>query len=171
MSLILPGLIVGGFHESFDRDLLTTHNVTHILNVATECNVTERVGLIYAKVDMPDDCPSTDISVAFSKCMDFIIAAHQKKSCVFVHCLEGVSRSVCVTLCYMVQHVGWKFEHALMHIRSRRPHVDPFPKYIAQTRNYLVQKREESNRSLIITIDHDNPVEQNALSQDATKTI
>jgi protein-tyrosine phosphatase len=143
MSLILPGLIVGGFHESFDRDFLTAHSVTHILNVATECNVAERVRLIYFKVDLPDDCPSTDISVVFSECMDFILAAHKIGGCVFVHCLEGVSRSVCVTLCYMVLHVGWRFDQALAHVRAQRPHIDPFPRYLADTRNYCRVNEEK----------------------------
>ena len=70
--------------------------------------------------------------------MDFIVNAH-KMGGVFVHCLEGVSRSICVVLCYLVQHNGWIFENALMHMRSLRPHIDIFPKYLEDTRNYLLK--------------------------------
>jgi protein-tyrosine phosphatase len=141
MSVILPNLILGGFHESFDHDLLTRHRVTHILNVATELNVSERVGRVYAKHAVPDDCLDSDISLIMEPCMDFIKAAHSEGGHVFVHCLEGVSRSACVVLCYLVKHIGWKLDEAMAHLRDRRHCVDPFPSYMEQTRRHLARNQ------------------------------
>jgi dual specificity phosphatase 12 len=135
MSQILPNLILGSFEESFNSPLLV--DVTHVLNVASECYVSERVGKIYKKVAVPDDCPSADITTIFPLCIDFIVTAHETNGCVFVHCLEGVSRSVCVVLCYLVQHQGWTTAHALEHLSLCRPHIDPFPIYLTQTTNHL----------------------------------
>ena len=72
MSLILPGLVLASFEEFFDRRLMAQHGVTHIPNVATECEVSGRVGLSYAKHGVADDCPASDITGVMVVCMDFI---------------------------------------------------------------------------------------------------
>ncbi len=69
--------------------------------------------------------------------MAFIRAAHDAGGCVFVHCLEGVSRSACVVLCYLVLHRSWSVEDARAHLAACRPCLDPFPLYLEQTRRYL----------------------------------
>ena len=136
MYLILPRLLLGSFEESFDKALLTDHRVTHILNVADECNVSERVNRSYAKHGVPDDCNESDLSVILDACREFIRDAHCVDGCVFVHCLEGVNRSACVVLAYMVCDLGWGACSALAHLRTCRPIVDPFPRYLAQTLLY-----------------------------------
>lgn len=137
MTLILPGLVLGSFQESFDRSILAKHNATHILNVAEECNVSHRIGLEYIKIGMPDDCLSFDMSGVLGNCINYIYHAHQTGGCVFVHCLEGVSRSACVVLCYMVVYKGWCMDDAYAHMLACRPVIDPFPEYLAQTCKYL----------------------------------
>lgn len=133
MSLIIDGLVLGGLHESFDRDLLVKYHVTHVLNVASECNIKSRVDLVYAKYGVPDDCHLTDICTILGSCMDFMCEAQKNGGCVFVHCLEGVSRSVCVVLCYLVKIEGWCHRDALKYLESCRSHIDPFPQYLEQT--------------------------------------
>ena len=137
MSVIVPGgLSLGSFEESFDQALLRDHGITHILNVADECNVSERVNRVYAKHGVPDDCADTDVRTVLSQCRQFIRQAREDDGCVFVHCLEGVSRSACVILAYMVCDLHWDARAALAHIRACRPIVDPFPQYLSQTLAY-----------------------------------
>lgn len=81
MSLIVPNLILGGFDESFDQDLLAHHDVTHILNVASECNVLERVGRAYAKHSVPDDCLDADSTHAW---LSFVLHMLQTNACWFI---------------------------------------------------------------------------------------
>jgi protein-tyrosine phosphatase len=134
MSVVLPGLILGGFEESFDRSILERHGVTHVLNVAEECEVSQRVGLCYGKYGVPDDDPEADITAILDGCMDFMQSSTRLQGgCVFVHCLEGVSRSVCVVLCYMVLRLGWCPVKAMARLRSCRPAVDPYKPYLNQT--------------------------------------
>lgn len=103
-TLVLPGLYVSGFEESFR----CPDSVTHVLNVAAECEVSERVGRTYLACGVPDDCPDTDIRTILPPCIDFIHAAHAAGGTVLVHCLEGISRSVCVVVAYMVAALGWE---------------------------------------------------------------
>lgn len=139
MSLIVPNLIVGSFEESFDRSILKQYTVTHILNVATECEVSDRVDLVYAKYAIEDDCPdeSADITKIMDDCMRFIKNAHDVGGCVFVHCLEGKSRSVCVVLAYMCKHLMWNWNDAYLHMERNRPQMDIYMKYFYATKLWL----------------------------------
>jgi protein-tyrosine phosphatase len=129
MSVIIPGrLLLGGVDESFDRAVLSRNRVTHVLNVASELdNIKTRVGLVYAMCGVPDDCPVSDMRSILSPSMDFLDAAlRETGACVLVHCLEGVSRSVCVVLAYLVTtQVFADPDAALYHLQRCRPQVDP----------------------------------------------
>lgn len=136
MSYVIDNIVVGSFQESFDYNILEKWNVTHILNVATELNVNERVERSYVKHAVPDDCPDTDITTIFDACIQYIDSAHKAHGCVFVHCLEGKSRSVCVVLAYLVTKRHWSFDAVLSSIMMHRPQIDPYPIYLDQTRAY-----------------------------------
>jgi protein-tyrosine phosphatase len=142
MSLVIPGLILGSLQESFDRTILSKYKVTHILNVASECNITNRIDLIYDKFGVPDDCHLSDISTILYPCLEFIHNARTNGGCVLVHCLEGVSRSVCVVLAYLVKKEGWVPEVALEHLAKCRPNMDPFPLYLRQTLSFFDRQTE-----------------------------
>ncbi len=90
MSLVAPNLIVGSFEESFNQDFLNKNNVTHILNVATEMDVVERVNRFYLKCGVADDDPNCDISSIFTEAHAYITSAMADGRCVFVHCFQFV---------------------------------------------------------------------------------
>lgn len=129
------GLVVAGFQESYDPDVID--GVTHILNVAAECNVRERVGRVYAKIAIRDDDESENIARILPDCVLFITSAHEAGGIVLVHCLEGVSRSACVAIAYLCVRDGMSYDDALLQLRQVRPQVDPFPTYAEQTRVWL----------------------------------
>lgn len=135
MSLIVDNLIVASFEESFDEDLLASHKVTHVLNVASECEVCNegRQNLIYAKHAIGDDDADASMIDILSACMSFLDGANVT----IVHCLEGKSRSVCVVLAYMCLRLGWQWDDALAHVRGVRPCISPFPKYLRETRAFV----------------------------------
>ena len=131
----MNNVIVASFEESFNAHILNLHNVTHVLNVATECNVKSRVDLVYAKYSIHDDTNSSMLQI-LKECMLFL----DKLTCentVIVHCMEGKSRSVCIVLAYMCTRLNWKWDNALAHIHMIRPCIDPFPKYFEETRLFV----------------------------------
>jgi protein-tyrosine phosphatase len=103
-----------------------------------ECkNVSQRIELNYSKFAIEDDCIESDITTIFEQCIQYIKSAHENNGVVFVHCLEGVSRSVCVVLCYMVKVLKYSFKDSCEIIRNARPQIDPFPIYVQQNLKYL----------------------------------
>lgn len=137
MTLVAPGLLVGSLDECFDRKILTTYRVTHILNVASELNFNERVSMVYEKFGVDDDSHDTNIQCILEKAIRYISSAIHSKGVVFVHCLEGKSRSVCVVLAYMVTILGADWEPCLNTIKHNRI-VDVFPQYLLQTIDYCM---------------------------------
>jgi len=130
MSCVVPGLLLASFEESFDRRLLETYQVSHVLNVAIECNVSERLDLVYAKFGIADDCDNSDMTEILDDCIKFIKDA---QGCVLVHCLEGISRSVCIVIAYLVKECAF-----IHHLQIIRPIIDTYPLYLEQTLRYLL---------------------------------
>lgn len=149
MSLIFDGLIVGSFEESFDKTHLERLKVTHILNVASELDVVERVDRVYFKCDVRDDDETEYIPRIFQKTNTFISDAINNHGCVFVHCLEGKSRSVCVCIAYLVCLLGYDFDYALETIQACRS-IDIFPVYHLQTQEFCLSNGV--NRSLTMDV-------------------
>jgi protein-tyrosine phosphatase len=129
MTAVTPNIIVAGFEESFEPRL---RHATHVLNVASECEVSERVGRTYAKHAIRDDDERDSLLDILDACLEFIAAAHASGGTVIVHCLEGKSRSVAVALAYMAVHQGDDFWDAYERVRLLRPVVDVFPKYLRE---------------------------------------
>lgn len=132
MSRIFNNLILGSFEESFD----SPYGFTHVLNVANECEVSERVDKVYKKCAINDDCSNDDISDILPECIQFIKTAHETSGIVFVHCWAGKSRSACVVLAYMVKVLGLSFDNAYEYLKRKRD-IDIYELYLAQTRKYL----------------------------------
>lgn len=136
MSQITEEIYVGSYDDAFlNNEILS--NVTHILNVAKEINVSDRVNHIYKKIAIEDDDIHEDIRVIFNESIKFIDDALSNNGKVFIHCWEGKSRSVCVCIAYLCVRYKMTLVNALKLLRTRRPETDIFPLYFEQLSLYL----------------------------------
>ena len=62
--------------------------------------------------------------------VEFIASEKAAGRTVFVHCMNGVSRSGMVLVAYLMEREGWSRDQALGFIRSRRPNVRPNPAFM-----------------------------------------
>ncbi len=60
----------------------------------------------------------------------FIASERAAGRAVFVHCMNGISRSGMVVAAYLMQREGWSREKTLEFLRSRRPGVRPNPAFM-----------------------------------------
>jgi len=132
MTQVANGLWVGNLDEAFDKNVLKTAGITHILNVASELEFTERVGMIYDKIAVDDDSYEANIETILPCALSHIRTVIQNGGIVMVHCLEGKSRSICVVLAYMIIDCGMTLEASQAFLKSRRS-IDIFPFYLTQT--------------------------------------
>jgi hypothetical protein len=60
----------------------------------------------------------------------FIASEKAAGRTVFVHCMNGVSRSGMVLAAYLMEREGWSRDQALVFLRSHRPNVRPNPAFM-----------------------------------------
>lgn len=92
---------------------------------------------------MASDTPDQNISQYFSVCNDFIHAARLRDGNVLIHCLAGMSRSVTVTVAYImsVTHLTWK--ESLKVVRTGRSVANPNWGFQMQLRDFELYKLAE----------------------------
>ena len=139
MSKILDNLYVAGLDETFKDESLKSH-VTHFLNVASEIEISERIGHVYYKIGINDDDNKCDIRTILRQCIEWISKAIENGGIVCVHCLEGKSRSVCVCISYLCCSLGWDFDTPLNWLRSKRACIDIWPLYLDQLQEFFLVK-------------------------------
>lgn len=141
MSQLTDGLFVGSLDDAFDSRILS--QVTHILNVAAEIDIRHRLYHTYHRVHINDDDKSDDVRLVLDECVDYIQHAIDDGGKVLVHCLEGVSRSVCVCIAYLCYSGFCKdFQEAYQYICQKRQ-VDVFPLYLTQTEEWVIRRIAE----------------------------
>lgn len=123
---IMTGLFLGNASHSEDLKSLKKYNIKYILNVTPDLpNVFERDGHIkYLQIPITDHW-SQDLAGHFPNAIKFIDEARSKGVGVLVHCLAGVSRSVTVTLAYIMFARALSLNDAFSLVRARKPDVSP----------------------------------------------
>src|SRR3990167_330996 len=135
MSLIKKGLLVGNYKDAGDLRFLTSHRVTHILCSAAELTPLFPGRFKYKHV-VADDVPYFNLSRYFDGAADFIHDAMRSNGVVLVHCAAGISRSVSLTLAYLMKYERMKLAPALSLIKSRRFIANPNPGFLRQLKEY-----------------------------------
>ncbi|KAH8419633.1 hypothetical protein KR222_011180 [Zaprionus bogoriensis] len=123
---IISGLYLGNASHSCDSNALEKYNIKYVLNVTPDLpNEFEKLGVIkYLQIPITDHY-SQDLAKHFPAAIEFIEEARSAKSAVLVHCLAGVSRSVTVTLAYLMQTRALSLNDAFTLVRNRKSDVSP----------------------------------------------
>lgn len=160
---ILPGLFLGNATHSEDSTALKKYNIQYVLNVTPDLpNVFESTGgMRYLQIPITDHW-TQDLSVHFPNAISFIgkfcrfitlgnflskilfffflhhflDEARSNGASVLVHCLAGVSRSVTVTLAYLMHARSLCLNDAFALVRSRKPDVAPNFHFMEQLHSF-----------------------------------
>lgn len=145
---ILPGLFLGNASHSEDSNALQKYNIRYVLNVTPDLpNVFEGTeGIQYLKIPITDT-HSQDLATHFPVAIRFIDDARRKGSAVLVHCLAGVSRSVTVTLAYLMHARSLCLNDAFSLVRARKPDVSPNFHFMQQLHSFESQLNTDPTRT------------------------
>ncbi|KNC28567.1 Dual specificity protein phosphatase Mpk3 [Lucilia cuprina] len=146
---IIPGLFLGNAMHSGDARALQKYNIKYVLNVTKDLpNVFEASGGIqYLQIPITDHY-SQDLAMHFPAAIQFIEEARSKNSAVLVHCLAGVSRSVTVTLAYLMHTRALNLNDAFTLVRDRKPDVSPNFHFMQQLHSFERQLRLNTNEAM-----------------------
>ncbi|KAI7801852.1 protein phosphatase Slingshot homolog 3 [Triplophysa rosa] len=134
-SRILDYLYLGSEWNAANFEELHKNNVGYILNVTMEIDNFFPESFTYLNVRVYD-VESTDLLSHWKNTYMFISEARKNGQAVLVHCKMGVSRSASTVMAFLMKHQGWTLEHALNHVRERRPIVQPNEGFLKQLQTY-----------------------------------
>ncbi|XP_039748819.1 dual specificity protein phosphatase Mpk3 isoform X1 [Pararge aegeria] len=135
---ILPNLYLGNSTNSEDCEALARHNIKYILNVTPDLPNTfeaDGCGISYLKIPIADHW-SQNLAVYFPQAIRFIEEAMTARCGVLVHCVAGVSRSVTVTLAYLMQRHRLCLRDAFELVRSRKTDIAPNFHFMRQLHSF-----------------------------------
>ncbi|KAJ1532321.1 hypothetical protein ONE63_000928 [Megalurothrips usitatus] len=134
---ILPHLFLGNAANSEDSEALSRNHIQYILNVTPDLpNVFEESGSIrYMQIPIADHW-SQNLAKFFPKAIEFIDEARSNQKGVLVHCLAGVSRSVTITVAYLMYKMSLSLNDAFNLVRSRKSNIAPNFHFMEQLYNF-----------------------------------
>uniref|UniRef100_A0A8C9JJZ1 Dual specificity phosphatase 7 n=1 Tax=Panthera tigris altaica TaxID=74533 RepID=A0A8C9JJZ1_PANTA len=152
---ILPYLYLGCAKDSTNLDVLGKYGIKYILNVTPNLpNAFEHGGeFTYKQIPISDHW-SQNLSQFFPEAISFIDEARSKKCGVLVHCLAGISRSVTVTVAYLMQKMNLSLNDAYDFVKRKKSNISPNFNFMGQLLDF------ERTLGLSSPCDNHTPSEQ-----------
>jgi len=128
---IRPRLFLGTMADAAYWPLLKALSVTHVLNCAVEAQKTkapyESHGITYLMLPLTDSaeqaqqlCKQRFRSLReATKFIHSVMKGRAQSSGVFVHCVQGLSRSAAIVCAYLMEYEGLSMDRALSELRLR----------------------------------------------------
>ena len=145
MSVITDGIYVSRYRACRDRDFLKQHNITHVINCASQsCDNHFPSDFMYLNLPLKDEplseeqlhLPLTPLENVIPYAALFIQNCLDSGGRVVVHCRKGVSRSVAVVAGFLMVERGASLVQALTLIRERRKVADPNVWFVENLKEY-----------------------------------
>ena len=96
-------MYLGSDNVAKDLNKLKENKVTHVINCAADYSADYHIdkGIKYLSLHLKDHVRE-NIECSFYEVIEFINQAKQEGGRVFIHCVQGISRSSTMVLCYMI---------------------------------------------------------------------
>uniref|UniRef100_A0A8C6GL49 Dual specificity protein phosphatase n=1 Tax=Mus spicilegus TaxID=10103 RepID=A0A8C6GL49_MUSSI len=145
---ILPNLYLGSARDSANLESLAKLGIRYILNVTPNLpNLFEKNGDFHYKQIPISDHWSQNLSQFFPEAIAFIDEALSQNCGVLVHCLAGVSRSVTVTVAYLMQKLHLSLNDAYDLVKRKKSNISPNFNFMGQLLDFERSLRLGGKRS------------------------
>jgi hypothetical protein len=138
VSIVTQNILIGGRDEANNKELLQKYGVTHVLNACKQLQNFYPDDFTYLKINALDD-PKYDISKDFETSAKFLQKVEKLKGRVLVHCIAGVSRSVCMVIMHLIRNHNVCLNQAYKHIKNIRPFIHPNEGFMYQMALFEVE--------------------------------
>ena len=148
MTEIKPGILLGGYREAGrEGNILSWYQrlkVDHVLCVASEVVPPTAAGIVVKHLPLDDDNPGEDVAKVLDAATAFVAEATLNRGTVLIHCRDGASRAVCVTIAVLVACYGYSLVNAYHYVSHRRKQTNIFPQYLDQLEKWVQQRDTNS---------------------------
>ena len=69
--------------------------------------------------------------------------ARKQQSCILIHCMAGISRSVTLTIAYLMKHFTMPMQAAYQYVKERRPAISPNLNFMGQLVEFETSSQQE----------------------------
>jgi len=130
---VIPHLFLGNAKNSADLNVLKNCGITYILNVTPNVpnKFEEDSQFKYMKIPISDHL-SQNLSRFFPEAIQFIDEGRDHKQGVLVHCLAGISRSVTITVAYLMKTKQLSLNSAYDYVKTCKPNISPNFNFMGQ---------------------------------------
>ncbi|ETW09207.1 hypothetical protein H310_01630 [Aphanomyces invadans] len=144
MDTILPFVFLGNDHAASDLTGLRKAGITHVCNVAAQCDIHFPNDFHYLHLRLLDN-PTQQLAKHLQAASEFIHRAKHADGRVLVHCVAGVSRSACVVVAYLLEHCMMPLVQAYAYVKRKRPVMCPSTAFRMQLALYEIALFESSS--------------------------
>ncbi|XP_071505416.1 dual specificity protein phosphatase 2-like [Diadema antillarum] len=131
-SMVLDGVLCqGNVKHSLDEAILKNLGITHVLNVSTECKNAFPKSFAYLQVAVEDET-SAQLEPRLQSATNFVAEAIAGGGRVFVHCVQGKSRSSTCTIAFLMSNMGWTLKDSHDYLKDRRSIAAPNRGFLLQ---------------------------------------
>ncbi|KAM7533851.1 hypothetical protein Aperf_G00000107398 [Anoplocephala perfoliata] len=134
MSSIIPGIYVGGITSARSESELNNCEITHICS-AFQYPLKLDITRIHRQFIIQDS-PEEDISKFFTDAIDFIHGARVNHGNVLIHCACGISRSVSLTMAYLLCITDFNLKDIYKGLRAARLGASPNTGFLRQLKQF-----------------------------------
>ena len=116
-----------------DSEQIVKRGITHVINCAADFSddYHKDAGVIYKSYHLKDHVRE-DIQCVFYDAVDFMMKAREEGGKVYVHCVQGISRSSTICIAYMMFTEGINFTEGYRRVKERRQCANPNLTFITQ---------------------------------------
>uniref|UniRef100_A0A914W0U6 protein-tyrosine-phosphatase n=1 Tax=Plectus sambesii TaxID=2011161 RepID=A0A914W0U6_9BILA len=155
---ILPFLYLGNAQNASDLQTLEAYGIRYILNVTPNLPNTFETDKRFKYLQISiDDHWSQNLASHFPRAIAFIDEARSKGEGVLVHCLAGISRSVTVTVAYLMQTLHKSLDEAYDLVRAQKSNIAPNFNFMGQLLDFERQLRGASGSPDSGQFSYDDP--------------
>uniref|UniRef100_A0A0N5B7W8 protein-serine/threonine phosphatase n=1 Tax=Strongyloides papillosus TaxID=174720 RepID=A0A0N5B7W8_STREA len=136
IAQVTENIFLGSQDVAMDEVLLKTNNITHIINVSIDVPNYFPDKFVYLSLKIYDR-PDTNLNNYIPTINNFIkeSLANFPNPKIFIHCNAGISRSVSVTIAYLILCCGLSYNEAYEKIKKVRKNARPNDGFMKQLKN------------------------------------
>ncbi|KAG5653095.1 hypothetical protein H0H81_002320 [Sphagnurus paluster] len=139
----IPGsLYVGSLSAVQDKDLLSEHRITHLVQVldAPWLPLSEKDGFNCYRIQILDQS-TVDLKPHLEAVCNHIDKALRSGRNVLVHCQQGISRSTAIVIAYLIRNHGMSYDNAFALVKRKRACAKPNSGFVAALREWEAEWR------------------------------
>ena len=135
INYICDNIYLGDSIAAKDEDLLKQYNISFVVNCANSCT-SKYKDLKFLELKLYDSAydslfPKIEVAYKFIK-----ENSKNSNNNIFIHCLQGKSRSPSVVIFYLMNEKGWDYDTCIKFLKEKRPSISPNTGYEKQLREY-----------------------------------